>query len=241
MPKIILFVSTVLLTIFSPVHFAVAGEKSVYDFSWLDKDKEVFVLQNRKFRKAGSPFITIGSGMTLNAPFVDSYYFQGRIGFFFAEEWGVEGIYSKAFGVENEAAKSVRNTGSSGSTPFRRIVESYYGVALLWSPFYGKINTFNSILYVDWTVGGGLGQLTEKNNKKTLRLNDGNQYADESETHMGGFWETSLKFWVSQNWSVNLDVVGFYYQAERANNIDDENIDAFYSNYDLGLSLSYNF
>lgn len=241
MPKIILLVVTVLLTVFTPVHFAVAGEGSVYDFSWLDKDKEVYVLQNRKYRKAGSPFITIGSGMTASGSFVDSYYFQGRAGFFFSEEWGFEGIYTLANGEENEAAESVRNTGSSGSTPFRRIVENYYGVALLWSPFYGKINTFNSILYVDWIIGAGIGQLTEKNNKKTLRENDGNQYPDESETHVGGFWETSLKFWVNQNWSVNFDVVGFYYEAERAKNIDDENNKAFYSNYDLGLSLSYNF
>ncbi len=241
MPRIILLAVTMLLTVFTPIHFAVAGEGSVYDFSWLDKDKEVYVLQNRKFRKAGSPFITIGSGITTSGNFVDSYYFQGRAGFFFTEEWGFEGIYTKANGSENEAYESVQNINGTGSgvSAFRRIVDNYYGVAVLWSPFYGKINTFNSILYLDWIIGAGVGQLTESNNKTAVQTQL--PHADETETHVGAFWETTLKFWVSQNWSVNFDIVGFHYQADKALNIKDENSKAYYSNYDLGLSLSYNF
>lgn len=220
---------------------AVAGEQSVYDFSWLDKDKEVFVLQNRKFRKAMSPYLTLGGGMTTSGAFVDSYYFQGRAGMFVQEEWGLEFLYTKAQGSENETYDSVENINNTGAgaTAFRRIVDNYWGVAVLWSPFYAKINTFNSIAYMDWIIGAGIGQLTEHNNKESIR--ESTPLADTTETHLGGFWETSLKFWVSQNWSVNLDLVGFYYQADKAQNIENENTKAFYSNYDLGLSLSYNF
>lgn len=220
---------------------AAAGEQSVYDFSWLDKDKEVFVLQNRKFRKALSPYLSLGSGMTVSGAFVDSYYFQARAGMFMQEEWGLEFLYTKAQGAENETYKSVENINNTGAgaTAFRRIIDNYWGVALLWSPFYAKVNTFNSIVYVDWTIGAGFGQLTEHNNKDSIR--ESTPLADTTETHLGGFWETSLKFWLTQHWSVNADLVGFYYQAEKAQNIENENTKAFYSNYDLGLSLTYNF
>lgn len=219
----------------------VAGEQSVYDFSWLDKDKEVYVLQNRKFRKVMSPYLSLGSGITPSGAFVDSYYFQGRAGMFFQEEFGLEFLYTKASGEENETYKSVENINNTGAgvSAFRRIVDNYWGVAFLWSPFYAKINTFNSIVYMDWVVGAGIGQLTEKNNKKAIQ--EGVAQADTSETHLGGFWETSLKFWVTQDWSVNFDLVAFYYQADKALDIKDENNKAFYSNYDLGLSLTYHF
>lgn len=233
-----LLIFSSILTVSVPVY---AGEQSVYDFSWLDKDKEVFVLQNRKYRKAMSPYLSIGSGMTTSGAFVDSYYFQGRAGMFMQEEWGLEFLYTKAQGAENETYKSVENINNTGAgaTAFRRIVDNYWGVALLWSPFYAKVNTFNSIVYVDWTLGGGLGQLTEHNNKDSIRENT--PMPDTTETHLGAFWETSLKFWVTQNWSINCDLVGFYYQADKAQNIENENTKAFYSNYDLGLSLTYNF
>lgn len=33
--------------------YTFSSEKSVYDFEWLDDDKEIYVLQNRKYRKDG--------------------------------------------------------------------------------------------------------------------------------------------------------------------------------------------
>ncbi len=40
----------------------VASEKNVYDFSWLDQDKEVYVLQNRKFRKKNKLYVGAMAG-----------------------------------------------------------------------------------------------------------------------------------------------------------------------------------
>src|SRR3989338_11308296 len=107
-----------------------AGENSTYSFSWLDPDKEVYVLQNRKFRKNGNFMMSAGGGMTLSGAFVDAKHLQGRAGYFFKEEWGLEGLYSHNQGKENSTANSVRNEGNSGSAPFRRIVKNYYGATL---------------------------------------------------------------------------------------------------------------
>lgn len=211
-----------------------AGEESVYDFSWLDKDKEVYVLQNRKYRKAGRPFVSIGTGVTTSGAFVDSYYYQGRLGFFFKEDFGFEGIYTKSNGSENDTFKDIPS-----STAFIRTVDNYWGAGILWSPFYAKVNTFNKVIYVDWTIGAGFGQLTEKNNKETLVA--GVAMPLTTETHPAVYWDMQLKFWVNTNWTVNFDIISFYYEADKAKADSGSNPSEYYSNYDLGLSLSYNF
>jgi hypothetical protein len=43
-----------LFTFLSPKIYS--SEGSTYSFDWLDPDKEVYVLQNRKFRKDNTPF-----------------------------------------------------------------------------------------------------------------------------------------------------------------------------------------
>ena len=43
-----------------------ANEKSLYNFSWLDNDKEIYVLQNRKFRKDGNVYIGATAAYNLN-------------------------------------------------------------------------------------------------------------------------------------------------------------------------------
>src|SRR5690606_16916020 len=116
-------------------NFVFAAEGDTYNFSWLDPDKEVYVLQSRKFRKNGRAYVNAGGGITTSGAFVSAKNIQGRAGYFFKEEWGFEFLYSMNSGSENETAKSVRNEGSSGSVPFRRIVDKYYGAMIMWSPF----------------------------------------------------------------------------------------------------------
>ena len=110
-----------------------AGEGDTYSFTWLDPDKEVYVLQNRKYRKAGKLHLNIGAGVTTSGAFVDATTFQGRAGYFFSEDWGFEAVYSLNNGEENGTAASLRNEGTAGSVPFRRIVDSYVGGMVLWS------------------------------------------------------------------------------------------------------------
>jgi hypothetical protein len=70
-----------------------ASEKSVYDFSWLDKDKEIYVLQNRRYRKAGTVYLGLTGKKTISGAFIDSYGGTARGGFFFSEDWGIEGVF----------------------------------------------------------------------------------------------------------------------------------------------------
>lgn len=217
-----------------------ASEKDIYEFSWLDPDKEVFVLQNRKYRKAGHLHVNLGAGITTSGAFVDSNAIQGRAGYFVTEDYGLEVIYSKNSGKENDTAKAVRSGGGggTGTTPFRRIVQSYTGAMFLWSPFYSKINTFNSIVYMDWIFGVGYASLVEKNNK--LRFTEGQsaEGIETEETHSGIMWEAGLKFYLSESFSVRTDLTAVHYKAE---NVSGDGSSSYKSNYDATVSLGYTF
>ena len=214
-----------------------ASESDLYDFAWLDTDKEVYVLQNRKFRKAGRFMAAAGFGFTTSGAFVDSSAIQGRVGFFFKEEWGIEGIYSKNSGSENDTALTVRNPGGAGSVPFRRIVEDYYGGVLVWSPFYAKINTFNKIIYLDWTLGAGYGKLNERNNKQEFQAGSTGQFADQTESHSAFIWQTGLKFYLTETFDIRLDFTALHYKAFEANRNSAPTSEEWNNNFDLSLAV----
>lgn len=213
-----------------------AAESDVYGFSWLDPDKEVFVLQNRKFRKAGRVHANLGAGLTTSGSYVDSTVMQGRLGFFMAEEYGFEVLYSKNSGKENDTYKAILNANSS-ATPFRRIVSDYIGAMFLWSPFYSKINTFNSIVYADYILGLGFAKVNESNNKNSIATNGTDTSASE-ESHSGLMWQVGMKFHLGENWSVRPDLTVIHYQAEGASGTGEKKIN---SNYDATVSVGYTF
>lgn len=230
-----LFFQVLFLSIIELSH---ASESSVYDFSWLDSDKEIYVLQNRKYRKIGKAEASVGYGMTVSGAFVDASALQARFSYFFKEDWGFQFLYSKNSGSENDAAKSVRNAGGPGSTPFRRIVDNYMAGMLLWSPFYGKINTFNKIVYFDWILGAGYGKLEETNNRDELTSGALSSKSLKTETHSTFFLETGLKFYINKSFNLNLNLTAGYYKAKNALT---KPSDVYYSNYDLTVSAGYSF
>lgn len=230
--SLVLFILTFTTNLF-------ASEKDVYEFSWLDPDKEVFVLQNRKYRKAEKAYVNLGGGITTSGAFVDSTSLQGRLGYFLTEDYGLEVLYAKNSGAENDTAKGVRNSGGggTGTTPFRRIVESYMGGMFLWSPFYSKINTFNSIVYMDWIFGLGYAQLKEKNNKLRFTLGQIAEGQETSESHSGIIWEAGLKFYISESFNIRTDLTAIHYSADNIATTGS----SYKSNFDATVSLGYTF
>src|SRR5690606_16951141 len=151
---------------------AIADEKSLYNFSWLDKDKEIYVLQNRKFRKDGKLYVGGTAAYNLSQNFLTAYGGTLRAGYFFSEDWGIEFLYGKNTNSENDTAKGVKE---QGSVPFYRQIDSFMGAMLMWSPFYSKINTFNRIFYFDWMFGAGVGSITTKDNRNKFDTTAPNQ------------------------------------------------------------------
>ena len=104
----------------------IASENNVYDFSWLDQDKEVYVLQNRKFRKNKKVYLGLLAGSQINGAFIDSNEFSAHGGFFFKEEWGVELFYTSASGSTNNTHDGVNEQGTQA---FYRKVDTSMGAS----------------------------------------------------------------------------------------------------------------
>jgi outer membrane beta-barrel protein len=187
-----------------------ADEKDLYDFMWLDPDKKVYVLQNKVHKKENTIFFNLGYGIGLSSNFQDTSMIHSNFGYNLTEEWAIEGLYTKYSNSDNEALENLRRL--NGSIPFIRKTESNYGLLARWSPFYGKINTFNKIFYFDWSLSAGLGKLNTKSNATTVANTTlANNYKDESYTTV--IAKTGLSFHATKNIHVGLDLIMNNYKA----------------------------
>ena len=219
--------------------FVVASEKSVYEFSWLDKDKEVYVLQNRRFRKVGKIYIGADGVKTISGAFVDSYGGTIRGGYFFSEDWGVEGVFGKNSGSKNDTAKGVEDQQANA---FYRKVDTYMGAMAMWSPFYSKINTFNKVFYYDWMFGVGVASVKLLDNRG--EFNSVTSTTLTSSSGIGALWNTGLRVYINDSWSLRIDFTGLHVKPEDSDIEDNGNsvtTSALFSNYDLGFGLNYTF
>jgi outer membrane beta-barrel protein len=231
--KLVLLLSSMLLST-----VVLANEKSLYNFSWLDKDKEIYVLQNRRFRKVGTVYMGLTGQKTISGAFIDAYGGTARGGFFFSEDWGIEGVFGKSSGTKNDTAKGVEDQQSKA---FYRKVDNYMGAMLMWSPFYSKINTFNQVFYYDWMFGLGVASVKLIDNRgefetPTTSLTTTN--------NIGAMWNTGLRVYISDSWSLRIDFTGLHVKPKKENVKDGANsvtTSTLFSNYDLGVGLNYAF
>ena len=215
-------------------------EGDTYSFDWLDPDKEVYVLQNRKYRKKGRLYFNAGGGVTTSGAFVKSTVLQGRVGYFARESIGFEFIYSYNDGEENDTAESVRESViDSGSAPFRRIVENYLGGMLMWAPFYSKINTFNQVIYADWLLGLGYAKLEEHNNEIEL-LTMGERKNETKVSHHGLLWNLGMKIYLTRMLEFRVDLTTIFYRTDRIRS-SSTGKKIWYSNWDAVASLGLSF
>jgi outer membrane beta-barrel protein len=212
-----------------------AGEESLYDFLWLDPDKKVYVLQNKLYKKENSFFFDVGYMSNFTSKFQDTQGFQLRGGYYFHEEWGVEGSFQQYMNVNNDEYRSIRRV--TGAEPFIRRLRSSYGANLIWSPFYGKINTFNEIFYFDWSFGAGYTKINAESNIKTAaQRNVKNTF--NSESYDGGVLKTKVKVHLTESMHVGLEYMNTYYMAPSPSN---PSKDKLRTNTDIIISVGFSF
>ncbi len=214
-----------------------AAEKDLYDFLWLDPDKKVYVLQNKVHKKEHTVYANLGVGLGLSSTFQDTSLIHGNAGFYLTEEWAIEGLYTSYSNTDNEALTNLKNL--NGSIPFIRKTKSNYGVLAKWSPFYGKINTFNKIFYFDWAFGLGLGKLnTESNSTSVTNPAAANVYKSESYTSVIG--KTELTLHATKNFQINLGLIMNSYKAPGPV-INGQVKEKIRNNFDSILSVGFSF
>ncbi|MCM2349948.1 MAG: outer membrane beta-barrel domain-containing protein [Bacteriovoracaceae bacterium] len=212
-----------------------AGEESLYDFLWLDPDKKVYVLQNKLYKKEHSFYFDAGYISNFTSKFQDTQGLGARAGYYIHEEWGVELFYNHYTNSNNDDFRNVRLINQA--EPFIRRLNSSYGANVVWSPFYGKINTFNKIFYFDWSFGAGLAKVNAESNIKTVRQgNVANRY--DKEDYAGGVLKTKLKFHVKDNIHLGLEYMNTYYMAPGPK---DPGNDVLRTNTDIVFSVGFSF
>lgn len=92
----------------------------------------------------------------------------------------------------------------------------------------------------------GLGAANIKTEDNRNKFTPGaNEDALTSENVFGVLWNTGFRFYISDHWSLRLDVTGLTYKAEKSKQAGSGNpvttADKIFTNYDLGLGLNYTF
>ena len=205
-----------------------SGEEE-YSFSWLDPDKKIYVLQNRKFTKAGHPMLSATVGTGFSNPYRNTFNIQPRLTYFMNETWGLELFYVYTSNVANPTfdalSRSAPNVG-----PSIREIRGQYGAQILYIPWYAKINVFNSILYFDWYFAAGAGMMQTFVNSNTASTNF------QEQNLFGVSLSSGHLFHLSRSLILRFDLTGTLYQAA-INGTGGET--AWYSNYNIGLGLGW--
>jgi outer membrane beta-barrel protein len=189
-----------------------AAEDSLYDFHWLDPDKAVYVLQNKIHKKEKSFFVDLAYVANQTATFQDTRGILINPGYFWHEEWGIEVLFLKYQNQNNAAFKNVKTVNSV--VPYVRRHDQTMALGLVWAPFYGKVNAFNEIYYFDWNLSGGLAQVTTEQNLNSAQNNLAIAY--ESESDLGLYLKTQVKFHLSQTWHLGIGYLMTMYKAPGA-------------------------
>jgi outer membrane beta-barrel protein len=198
-----------LLTILVPLT-GLAGENDLYKFLWLDPDKKVYVLQNKLYQKNKTFYLDLGYVSNITSEFEDINGASVKAGFYFHEEWAVElqhNVYSSQTNTTFETVKDV-----NGLEPFTRRANSLTAAFLIWSPFYGKINTFNKIYYFDWSFGIGYGQMKAESNLESVIKSDAKSVF-ESENYNPILLKTAVKFHLTPRFHLGVEFLNSNFQA----------------------------
>ena len=208
-----------------------------YNFSWLDPDKKIYVLQNRKFKKAGGAQIFLLAGMGLGETYRKAFQYQPRLSYWFNEDFGLEAFYTGRSNSINGAYGSLARALGAGTSPYIREVDHQFGVLFNWAPWYAKINVFNTILYFDWYFSMGAGSMGTEVGPKT-KTDVPTQWTTENlfAVYLG----TGHLFHLSEKFMVRLDFLAHFYSApiDGGNSATGASNDkAIFSNTSLNLGI----
>lgn len=226
----------VFLIIFFPLFlsqaFANEEDGELYDLKWLDSKDKIFVLQNKVYEKKNTFYFNLGYGMNLSNDFQDGKLPIFKTGYFFLEEWGIEALYAKISNSDSDTMKSISM--SNLAIPFVRRINNYYALSLIYSPFYGKVNAFNKIFYLDINLGLGLTKISGESNQKAF-INENSNYPYEKESSTGLLLQLESRFYITESVFANINLLRSYFYAKNPRSQADE----VFTSTDLVFSMGY--
>ena len=209
-----------------------ASDSEEYNFSWLDPDKKIYVLQNRRYTKANRPLISVMGGIGLSNPYKTTVNLDGRLGFYFSEKFGVEGLYTASFHSPNSNLKALEQA-SPNALPKMRQIDALAGGMIHFVPWYAKMNMFNQILYFDWYFGAGLGVISTRINTRDRVSQPDNL---QKQTFTAYILSTGHQYYMSEHFIARIDFTGSFYRAP-IHGLTGES--TWYSNYNFALGFGW--
>ncbi len=179
-----------------------------YNFNWLDPDKKVYVLQNRKYLKGGHPVITAMGGTGFSNPYRQTLNVDGRLDYYINELFGIEAFYTYTFNYTNSTITAL-NIAAPNTLPSVTEIRSQMGGMIHFVPWYAKLNMFNMILYFDWYFGAGVGAINAYTDTRT-QVSAASNYVQQN--LIGYYFSTGHIYHLSQSFLVRLDFTGSIYQ-----------------------------
>jgi len=211
---------------------AAETEKDEYSFNWLDPEKKIYVLQNRRYLKGGRAFLSAMVGPGVSNPYRTTLTIDPRAAYYFNETFGLEVFYTIYKNQKNSTVEALESTIGTGNTiPVIREVTAQYGALLHYVPWYAKINVFNNILYFDWYFSAGIGQVTAD---LDVRDTVGDDPVFVKQQFMGFMLGTGHQYHLNESLSVRLDFGGSFYQAP---DFGETGPKSMYTNFNFGLGL----
>ncbi len=203
-----------------------------YNFNWLDPDKKVYVLQNRKYEKNDSVRLSGLFGVGTSNSYRTVLNYEFRLAYYFKDVLGLEFFFSGSKNSKNGTFEALEAS-SPTSLPVVREVRNQVGLLLQWSPWYAKINVFNEVLYFDWYFSLGAGALLMKLDQN---VTVGSPSVFVSQNKGAVFIGTGHQYHLSNGFVVRLDFSGAFYRAPKFGNTGDN---AWFSNYNFNVGVGY--
>lgn len=192
-----------------PVVTTRSSKNDEYNFNWLDPDKKIYVLQNRKYLKTGHPILSVLGGGSMSNPYRNVYSVDGRFAYYISEWLGFEVGYSNYFNSQNTTFNALKDL-NVAALPTVREFRSGLGGMVHFVPWYAKINVFNSILYFDWYFALGLSSLSTVQDTRTSFSASPNYV---SQNLLGYTISTGHNFFLSESFIFRWDMTAIIYSA----------------------------
>jgi outer membrane beta-barrel protein len=208
-----------------------------YNFKWLDPDKKIYVLQNRRYQKEGRVTLSLGGGPDFSNAYRTSWSITPRLSYFFSEQFGVEFFFTKTGNTPNNtynALVAAENSSANTVLPVVREIESQYGGVFYWSPWYAKINVFNAILYFDWMFGAGISGMGSNLITSGVNAQGKNYTTTTTQNLTAPLWTTGQQFYLSDHFIARWDLTGSYYSAPIYGTSGSS---SFFSDYSIELGI----
>ncbi|MBI3534865.1 MAG: outer membrane beta-barrel domain-containing protein [Deltaproteobacteria bacterium] len=206
-----------------------AGDEE-FSFNWLDPDKKISVLQNRKYLKSDRPFLSIMGGPGISNAYRKTFDVTTAFAYYPKDIWGIEVFYTLFSNQENNTFENLKKFAPT-AFPVVREVRAQFGLLLHYVPWYAKLNVFNQILYFDWYFSGGAGGI---HTALDTRTSTAGSSSFQNQDFFSFFLGTGHQYYLTKSLSFRIDLTSAFYRAPSFGNSGDN---TWFSNLSFGFGF----